>query len=137
MNPAAMAREAFLAPVGRRSDFSKFMQMRALLAHEGSRLRTIEGVDVTLKRFRPQAHRMSDDSPTPSIDPTDPYQRRAQTFPTLTDDMIERIAEFGRRERLPAGSMLFSRGDRGVDFFVVLDGRVEIFDLDEHGEPRL
>lgn len=80
---------------------------------------------------------MSDDSPTGSIDPTDPYERRAQTFPTLTDEMIERVAAFGRRERLPAGSLLFSRGDRGVDFFVVLAGRVEIFDLNEHGESRV
>ena len=80
---------------------------------------------------------MSDDNSTASIDPTDPYQRRAQTFPALTDDMIERIAAFGTRERLAAGSMLYSRGDRGVDFFVVLEGRVEIFDLDEHGAPRV
>jgi len=70
-------------------------------------------------------------------DPTDPYEREAQTFPALSDEMIQRVAAFGTEEHLPTGAMLFSRGDRGVDFFVVLDGSVEIYDVDENGEPRL
>ena len=77
------------------------------------------------------------DSPATSVDPSDPYQRREQTFPQLEDEMIERIGAFGTREQLPAGSLLFRRGDRGVDFFVVLAGEIEIFDVDEHGERRV
>jgi len=80
---------------------------------------------------------MADESPLTPPDPTDPYQREAQTFPTLTDDMVERIGAFGMHEALPAGSMLYSRGDRGVDFFVVLDGEVEVFDETESGEHRV
>lgn len=78
---------------------------------------------------------MTQQAPAPP-DPTDPYQRAAQTFPTLTDEMIERVATFGTRQSLAAGDMLFTRGDRGVDFFVVLDGTVEVFDEDEHGAHR-
>lgn len=74
--------------------------------------------------------------PAAQPDPTDPYERAAQTFPTLTDEMIERVAAFGARQALSAGDMLYTRGDRGVDFFVVLDGTIEVFDEDEHGTHR-
>jgi thioredoxin reductase (NADPH) len=63
------------------------------------------------------------------LDPTDPYQRQAQTFPVLGADMVQRIASYGVEEQLAPGTMLFSRGDRSVDFFVVLEGAVEIYDL--------
>jgi thioredoxin reductase (NADPH) len=66
-------------------------------------------------------------------DPTDPYEREAQTFPALSDEMIQRVAAFGTEEHLPTGAMLFSRGDRSVDFFDLLDGSVEIYDDDENG----
>lgn len=62
--------------------------------------------------------------------PSDPYARKEQTFPTLTVDQIERMKEFGRTETLRAGDTLFSRGDRTVDFFVVLEGSIEILDGD-------
>jgi thioredoxin reductase (NADPH) len=75
--------------------------------------------------------------PREDADPTDPYLREAQTFPTLTAEMVERIAGFGTRERLAKGEMLFGSGDRGVDFFVVLSGAVEVYDLDEHGQARV
>ncbi|NHX34516.1 cyclic nucleotide-binding domain-containing protein, partial [Escherichia coli] len=32
---------------------------------------------------------------------------------------------------LPAGAVLFSRGERSVDFWVVVDGAIEIYDVDE------
>ncbi len=71
------------------------------------------------------------------LDPTDPYQREAQTFPTLNKEMLDRVAGFGTAEDLPKGSMIFKRGQRGVDFFVVLDGSIEIFDFDAHGQPEI
>jgi thioredoxin reductase (NADPH) len=80
---------------------------------------------------------MAEDFSDAPSDPTDPYQREAQTFPTLTNAMIERVAAFGRRQDLPSGSMLYSRGDRGVDFFVLLAGTVEVFDQTESGEHRI
>jgi thioredoxin reductase (NADPH) len=62
------------------------------------------------------------------LDPTDPYQRQAQTFPELSEDQVARVRAFGMVEQVPAGTPLFSRGERGADFFVVIDGAIEIVD---------
>ena len=70
-------------------------------------------------------------------DPADPYARTAQTFPRLSEEMSARVARYGVEERLPAGAHIFTRGERGVDFFVVLDGSIEIFDLDDYGRPNV
>ena len=51
--------------------------------------------------------------------------------------MATRIASYGHVENLSAGTLVFERGQRSVDFFFVLAGRIEIFDLDEHGEPNV
>ncbi|MFL5021644.1 MAG: hypothetical protein ACJ8DW_05230, partial [Microvirga sp.] len=59
-------------------------------------------------------------------DPSDPYRRAAQTFPALSDEQVARAAAFGKVEEWPAGTILFERGDRVVDFFVVLSGTIEI-----------
>jgi thioredoxin reductase (NADPH) len=69
-------------------------------------------------------------------DPTDPYEREAQTFPRLSEEQAARAAAFGRVEDLPGGTVLFERGDRTVDFFLVLKGAVEIYDPGTDGaEP--
>lgn len=60
--------------------------------------------------------------------PSDPYLREQQTFPKLSDDQIERTKHFGTVEDLPKGAVLFERGDRTVDFFVVLKGSIEIYE---------
>ena len=73
----------------------------------------------------------------PAIDPSDPMQRLAQTFPQLTREMAARVARYGTEESVPAGTILFARGDRSVDFFLVLDGTIEIFELDHDGEPHV
>ncbi|WP_164020276.1 FAD-dependent oxidoreductase [Pyxidicoccus trucidator] len=73
----------------------------------------------------------------PELDPSDPYAREAQTFPRLSPEMAERVAAYGTEERLPGGTLLFKRGDRSVDFFFVLEGVVELFDLDEEDQPRV
>ncbi len=75
--------------------------------------------------------------PDADLDPTDPYAREAQTFPRLSPEMAARVAAFGREERLPAGAAVFERGQRGVDFFLVLEGRVEIFERDAEGRPHV
>ncbi|WP_420393610.1 FAD-dependent oxidoreductase [Acuticoccus sp.] len=66
-------------------------------------------------------------------DPADPYRRERQTFPRLDDEAIERIKRYGREETLADGTVLFERGDRTVDFFLVLSGAIEILDRDEDG----
>lgn len=72
-----------------------------------------------------------------AIDPSDPYAREAQTFPRLSVDAANRVANYGVEQGLRKGTRVFERGQRSVDFFLVLDGNIEIFDLDEHGEPQV
>lgn len=62
------------------------------------------------------------------IDPTDPYQREAQTFPRLGRDMIDRVRSYGAEEVMPVGGFLYRRDDRASDFFLIIDGQVETFD---------
>ena len=64
------------------------------------------------------------------LDPADPYAREAQTFPVLSAEMAGRVARFGREERLADGDTLFQRGERSVDFFLVLSGAIDIIDHD-------
>ena len=73
----------------------------------------------------------------PDLDPSDPMAREAQTFPRLSEEMAKRVAAFGIEERLAKDTPLFSRGERDVDFFVVLEGSIEIFERDLHGERKI
>lgn len=65
--------------------------------------------------------------------PSDPYLRQDQTFPKLDDDQIERAKQFGSVEDLPKGDVLFERGDRTVDFFIILKGSIEIYEHRREG----
>ena len=60
--------------------------------------------------------------------PSDPYERAAQTFPRLSGEQVARVQAFGAVESLAEGAVVFERGDRTVDFFVVLEGSIEIYD---------
>lgn len=64
-----------------------------------------------------------------ALNPCDPCAWLAQTFPTLPDDAFDRV------EHLSAGTVLFARGERAVDFFLVLEGAVEIYEH-RRGEVR-
>jgi thioredoxin reductase (NADPH) len=59
-------------------------------------------------------------------DPADPYARTEQIFPRLTDNMVRRATGYGQVVFLPEGGLLYGRGDRIVDFFIVLEGAIEI-----------
>jgi thioredoxin reductase (NADPH) len=72
----------------------------------------------------------------PEIDGSDLHERDAQRFPRLNDDMAQRIATYGSEENVPAGTLLFEQGQRVVDFFFVLEGSIQIFDLGSDGQPR-
>lgn len=78
-----------------------------------------------------------DEAPDTALDPTDPLAREAQTFPRLSREMAARVARYGSEERFAAGAPIYSRGDRGVDFFFILAGSVEVFDVDEHSQPQV
>ena len=75
--------------------------------------------------------------PSSDFDPSDPYAREAQTFPRLSEEMAARVVAYGAEELLPKGALIFERGERGVDFFFVLEGAIEIFDFDEGGKPNV
>jgi thioredoxin reductase (NADPH) len=81
---------------------------------------------------------MTDARPDPHpLDPSDPWARQEQTFPTLNDEMISAISVFGQQETPAPGTPLFERGQRSVDFFLVLQGNIEVFELDVAGVPQL
>ena len=65
---------------------------------------------------------------TAAANPSDPYLREAQIFPRLTAEQIGRAQAFGTMEDLDAGTVLFERGDRMVDFFIVLHGQIDIYE---------
>ncbi len=71
------------------------------------------------------------------LDPTDPYNREAQVFPRLSEDMARRICAYGHVEEFAKDTLVFERGQRSVDFFFVLEGSIEVFDLGEKGGPRV
>ncbi|MDB6002797.1 MAG: Thioredoxin reductase [Rhizobacter sp.] len=73
-------------------------------------------------------------NPQTALEPDDPYARTEQTFPTLSPAMVERLAAYGEEEAFEPGQLLFKRGDRHVDFFLVKEGHVEIFATGVHGE---
>ena len=76
-------------------------------------------------------------SPDPTGDASDPYRREAQTFPRLSSEQAARVAQYGTEERLAAGTLVFERGQRSVDFFLVLEGAIDIFDEDADGAPNV
>ena len=55
-----------------------------------------------------------------------PAFRPEMAFPPLTDAMIETIRAYGSEITEPAGTALYTRGERGTDMFVVLEGSVEV-----------
>ena len=71
------------------------------------------------------------------LDPADPWARQEQTFPKLNDEMISAVRAFGQEEAPAPGTPLFERGQRSADFFLVLQGNIEIFELDLAGVPHL
>jgi thioredoxin reductase (NADPH) len=71
------------------------------------------------------------------VEPVDHEARTAQTFPHLDAEMAGRLAAYGTEETLAPGTVIFARGQRSVDFFFVLDGRIEMFDSDRSGAPHV
>ena len=76
---------------------------------------------------------MSSTQPSVSFDPNDPYSRTAQIFPKLTEEQVDHIKPFGEVQSLAQGTVLFERGERRVDFFVILRGFIEIYEYVPEG----
>lgn len=75
---------------------------------------------------------MSASDPPYNVDAA-PKGRAHEAFPTLTEEQIERAGRFGEIEDLPAGTVLFERGEQTVEFFVILEGCIEIYDRQRDG----
>ena len=59
--------------------------------------------------------------------------RPEMAFPFLSDDMLLRLASYGREVVCDAGTGLWTSGEREVDLFVVLEGAVEVSAQGEDG----
>jgi len=64
--------------------------------------------------------------PSPGPPPPSVPDPQTQTFPTLTQEQIDRIRPLGRVRKVAAGEILFEPNDTAVPFFVLLSGRMEI-----------
>ena len=70
-------------------------------------------------------------------DGSDPYEREKQTFPKLDAEQRERMKPFGACETLDDQQCVFRRGERSVDFYLVLSGAIEIFDTSDDGKANV
>lgn len=71
-------------------------------------------------------------------DPTDPWRREAQTYPVLPQEMIERVRPYGEMQTSHEDSVAFTRGDRALDLYLILDGEMEVHaDHPFHGKQYL
>ncbi len=61
----------------------------------------------------------------------DPSDRR---FPVFPPDVLEELSEFGERRELAAGDVLYRAGQSNSDFFVLIEGEVEVVRDDESQE---
>jgi thioredoxin reductase (NADPH) len=51
---------------------------------------------------------------------------RDELFPVLTETQVARVGPFGKERRFADGESLWETGDRGISFFVVLEGEIAI-----------
>lgn len=66
-----------------------------------------------------------------------PQGRDHQAFPSLSEEQIARVRPFGEEVALPKGEVVFDRGQRTVDFFIVVEGCIEIYDYDCDGNANV
>jgi thioredoxin reductase (NADPH) len=68
------------------------------------------------------------------VSPAAAHPREVQIFPRLDAETQARLAPYGQVETPTTGETLFRRGDREVDFFVVLEGAIDLLDEKDAGE---
>src|SRR5215218_970057 len=67
----------------------------------------------------------------------DPYNRTNQIWPELSEDQISRAKPYGKEEDLPRDTPVFERGQRNNDFFIVLEGTIEIYEYAAEGTKTI
>jgi len=80
---------------------------------------------------------MKQDLSSTEIPSTSPPFNAELAFPYLTEEMVTRLHGFGHKETFDAGVDLWTRGEREVDMFVVLDGVVDVYAQGENGERKV
>jgi thioredoxin reductase (NADPH) len=65
------------------------------------------------------------------------FERMAQTVPRISPHQMNIVRRFGEEIQVPAGQVLYSRGERNVDFYVVVNGSIEVFETDACGKERV
>ena len=58
-------------------------------------------------------------------------------FPGFNPPILERLSHHGIEEIFEASTLLFVRGARNVDMFVVLDGEIEVFENTGQGQGNV
>jgi CRP-like cAMP-binding protein len=74
--------------------------------------------------------------PQSPLRPTAPSHEE-RLFPTLTEDQIARIAHHGRRRAIARGDVLVDVGDKGVPFFVLVSGEIQVLRPDGDRETLI
>ncbi|MGF6492141.1 thioredoxin reductase (NADPH) [Luteibacter sp. 621] len=72
----------------------------------------------------------------PEFDPVDTAGMVPEPYPRLAEEMVERIGRHGLFDAVEEGAFLYQRGQRSVDFFVLLSGTVTVFDIDARERER-
>jgi thioredoxin reductase (NADPH) len=65
-----------------------------------------------------------------------PVERPEAAFPNLTNEQLRAIEPFGETVTLPANTVVYQRGDRDIDFLVILEGQAEVFGVDRYGKEQ-
>jgi len=58
-------------------------------------------------------------------------------FNGLPDDQLELIGRIAAEKKVPRGGIIFSEGDEGSGFYVVVSGRIKIFKLSPDGREHI
>ena len=72
-----------------------------------------------------------------AVDFADPYRRPDQTYPHLTLEMMERALAYGNELIAPDRMVLFERGQRASDFFIVREGHIDILESEGDGSFKV
>ena len=80
---------------------------------------------------------MSQEQKDTSVPNLAPPFRPEMAFPYLTEDMLSRLENYGYRQNCPAGTALWTRGQREVDMFVVIEGTIDVYADDDDHQRRV
>lgn len=59
-------------------------------------------------------------------DPSDPWLREAQTYPFISQEMMDRVSAYGDIQVTHEDSVAFSRGERALDLFLIIEGELQV-----------